>query len=79
MLIFLQGKRLLVELFFLAVVVVAGYEIVEEALLGLMNKKFNMNLLMIIATAGAFMIGHGEESNCNSLIFCCRIFRGVRW
>lgn len=26
-----------------------------------MNKKFNMNLLMIIATAGAFMIGHGEE------------------
>lgn len=26
-----------------------------------MNKKFNMNLLMIIATVGAFMIGHGEE------------------
>lgn len=63
------GQGLIAELFFLAVVVVAGYEIVEEAIIGLMNKKFNMNLLMIIAAAGAFMIGHGEEGATVILLF----------
>jgi Cd2+/Zn2+-exporting ATPase len=66
---FFTGQELLAEILFLAVVVVAGYEIVEEAIIGLMNKKFNMNLLMIIAAAGAFMIGHGEEGATVILLF----------
>ena len=58
---FFTVSKSVAELFFLAVVVVAGYDIFKEAVLGLTNKKFNMNLLMIIAATGAFLIGHGEE------------------
>lgn len=57
------------EIIFLAVVVVSGYEIVKEALEGLLKFRFNMNLLITIAAVGAFLIGHGQEGAAVFFLF----------
>jgi Zn2+/Cd2+-exporting ATPase len=57
------------EIFFLAVVVVSGYTIVKGAVKGLLKIRFNMNLLISIAAAGAFLIGHGEEGAAVFFLF----------
>ncbi len=57
------------ELAFLAVVAVAGFSIVKGAFKGLMKLRFNMNLLITIAAAGAFLIGHGEEGAAVMFLF----------
>lgn len=59
----------LAELAFLTVVAVAGFSIVKGAFKGLMKLRFNMNLLITIAAAGAFLIGHGEEGAAVMLLF----------
>jgi len=58
---FLLNEHTLATILFLAVVVVSGYYIVGRGLSSLLKKRLDMNLLMTIAAAGAFLIGHGEE------------------
>lgn len=57
------------ELIFLVVVAVTGFDIVKGALKGLLKLRFNMNLLITIAAAGAFFIGHGEEGAAVMFLF----------
>lgn len=57
------------EIAFLIVVVVAGHEIILGGLKGLFKLRFNMNLLITIAAAGAFFIGHGEEGAAVIFLF----------
>jgi len=64
-----MNQGLLAELAFLAVVAVAGFEIIKGALYGLSKLRFNMNLLITIAAAGAFLIGHGEEGAAVMFLF----------
>jgi len=63
------NQGLLAEMSFLAVVAVAGYEIIIGAFKGILKLRFNMNLLITIAAAGAFLIGHGEEGAAVILLF----------
>lgn len=63
------NQDLMAELAFLAVVAVAGYEIIMGAFKGLLKFRFNMNLLITIAAAGAFLIGHGEEGAAVIFLF----------
>jgi Cd2+/Zn2+-exporting ATPase len=58
---FLLNEQVPATIFFLAVVAVSGYQIVGRGLSSLLKKRLDMNLLMTIAAAGAFLIGHGEE------------------
>ncbi|AUB54948.1 ATPase [Methanobacterium subterraneum] len=64
-----MNQGLLAELAFLAVVAVAGFEIINGAFKGLSKLRFNMNLLITIAAAGAFLIGHGEEGAAVMFLF----------
>jgi len=59
----------LAEVAFLAVVVVAGFEIIKGAFKGLSKLRFNMNLLITVAAVGAFLIGHGEEGAAVMFLF----------
>lgn len=63
------NQGLLAEVAFLAVVAVAGFEIIMGAFKGLLKFRFNMNLLITIAAAGAFLIGHGEEGAAVMFLF----------
>ena len=63
------NQGLLAEVAFLAVVAVAGFEIIKGAFKGLLKLRFNMNLLITIAAAGAFLIGHGEEGAAVMFLF----------
>ncbi|BDZ70477.1 HAD-IC family P-type ATPase [Methanobacterium petrolearium] len=63
------NQGILAEVAFLAVVAVAGYEIIMGAFKGLLKFRFNMNLLITIAAVGAFLIGHGEEGAAVILLF----------
>lgn len=58
---FLLNEQVPATILFLAVVAVSGYPIVRKGLSSLLKKRLDMNLLMTIAAAGAFLIGHGEE------------------
>lgn len=58
---FLLNEQVPATILFLAVVAVSGYQIVRKGLSSLLKKRLDMNLLMTIAAAGAFLIGHGEE------------------
>ncbi|WP_321423366.1 cation-translocating P-type ATPase [uncultured Methanobacterium sp.] len=63
------NQGLLAEVAFLGVVAVAGFEIIKGAFKGLLKLRFNMNLLITIAAAGAFLIGHGEEGAAVMFLF----------
>ncbi|MFQ6114165.1 MAG: cation-transporting P-type ATPase, partial [bacterium] len=58
---FLLNEQVPATILFLAVVAVSGYHIVGRGLSSLLKKHLDMNLLMTVAAAGAFLIGHGEE------------------
>jgi len=58
---FLLNEQAPATILFLAVVAVSGYQIVRRGLSSLLKKRLDMNLLMTLAAAGAFLIGHGEE------------------
>jgi Zn2+/Cd2+-exporting ATPase len=63
------NQPLYAEIVFLLVVAVAGYQIIKGGLKGLIKLRFNMNLLITIAAAGAFLIGHGEEGAAVIFLF----------
>jgi len=48
-------------LFYLAAAAVSGHEIIREGVKSLFKGRYNIHLLMTVASAGAFLIGHGEE------------------
>jgi len=54
-------QRLLAQLFFLVVVAVAGRRIIRAGITSALRGKLNINFLITLAAAGAFLIGHGEE------------------
>jgi Cd2+/Zn2+-exporting ATPase len=58
---FVRGEMLPATLLFLAVAALSGHQIIREGLTALLKLRFSIDLLMTIAAAGAFMIGHGEE------------------
>lgn len=58
---FFTEEKLFAEILFLLVVVVAVYSIIKKGLKSVFKLKFNMNFLMTIAAAGAFLIGAGAE------------------
>ena len=65
-----RSQHVLAQIAFLAATVIAGYSIIKKGLLGVIRKhRLDMNLLMTIAAAGAFAIGHGEEGAAVMLLF----------
>ncbi len=58
------------EIAYLAAALVPGYFIIKNGILALVRKhRFDMNLLITVATVGAFAIGHGEEGASVMLLF----------
>lgn len=58
---FFTDQKLLAEIFFLAVAVISGFEIVPHGIKSLLKGKFNISFLITIAAIGAFLIGEGAE------------------
>ena len=54
---------------YLVAALVAGYRIIAKGIQSLARRRLDMNFLMIIAAAGAFAIGHGEEGASILLLF----------
>ena len=54
---------------YLVAALVAGYRIIPKGIQSLARRRLDMNFLMIIAAAGAFAIGHGEEGASILLLF----------
>ncbi|MBR9691145.1 cation-translocating P-type ATPase, partial [Candidatus Woesearchaeota archaeon] len=66
---FLTEQYLLSQILFSIVVLVSGYGIIKRGFLSVLKKKLDMNLLITIATIGAFLIGHGEEGAAVMFLF----------
>ena len=63
-------QHVLAQIAFLAATLIAGYSIIKKGFLGVIRKhRLDMNLLITIAAAGAFAIGHGEEGAAVMLLF----------
>lgn len=58
---FFTELKWLAQLIFLGVVVVSGHEIIRKGIRSALRRRLNINFLISVATAGAFLIGHGEE------------------
>jgi Cd2+/Zn2+-exporting ATPase len=63
------GRVTEAHLVYLSVAAVSGYHIVRNALSLIIHGKFGMDLLMTIATVGAFATGHAEEGASIMLLF----------
>ncbi len=61
--------RWLAQALFLLVVILAGHGIIKRGVLSLLRGRLDMNFLMTIASAGAFLIGHGEEGAAVIFLF----------
>ncbi|VVB77543.1 Copper-exporting P-type ATPase B [uncultured archaeon] len=66
---FFLKKDLFAQIAFFIVVLIAGYEIIKNALFSIFKLKFNMNVLMSLAAIGSFFIGHGEEGASVMFLF----------
>lgn len=66
---FVLNFHLLAQILFLAVVIISGYDIAKNGLHSLLKKRLDMNILMITAAIGAFLIGHGEEGAAVIFLF----------
>lgn len=63
-------QHIVAQIAFLAATLIAGYPIIKKGLLRLVQQhRLDMNLLITIAAAGAFAIGHGEEGAAVMLLF----------
>ncbi len=54
---------------FVAVIAVAGREILKKAVRSALRRRLDMNFLMSIAAFGSFIIGHGEEGAAVIFLF----------
>lgn len=66
---FLTEQYLFAQILFLVVVLISGHNIIKNGLLSVWRKRLDMNFLMSIAAAGAFLIGHGEEGAAVIFLF----------
>ncbi|MGB9936982.1 MAG: heavy metal translocating P-type ATPase [Methanobacterium sp.] len=58
---YFTNQELLAEAIFLAVIIISGYKLIKNGIMGLLKGNFSMNLLMTIAVLGSFAIGSGAE------------------
>ncbi|MGZ4864097.1 MAG: heavy metal translocating P-type ATPase [Halobacteriota archaeon] len=64
------SQHVAAQIAFLAATLIAGYSVIKKGLFGVIRKhRLDMNLLITIAAAGAFAIGHGEEGAAVMLLF----------
>ncbi|MFQ6077328.1 MAG: heavy metal translocating P-type ATPase, partial [Candidatus Bathyarchaeia archaeon] len=67
---FFLSEHLLSEVAFLIATAISGYEIARIGLSTLIfDRRFSINLLILIAAVGAFTIGHGEEGATVAFLF----------
>jgi len=66
---YFQGQSPLSDLMLVATMLLSGYTIAELGLKSLMMKSININLLITIASIGAFAIGHIEEAAAVVFLF----------
>jgi len=63
-------EHVLGQIAFLAATCTVGYSIIKKGLYGVIRShRLDMNILITIAAAGAFAIGHGEEGATVMLLF----------
>ena len=58
---FFTGQGLAAEILFLAVIAIAGHNLIINGIKSLLKGNFSMNLLMTIAVLGSFAVGSGAE------------------
>ncbi len=58
---FIAKQKVLSQLFFFVVVAVAGHGIIRSGISSALQRRLNINFLITLAAAGAFLTGHGEE------------------
>ena len=66
---YFQGQSLVSELLLVSTMILSGYTIAELGLRSLLRGSININLLITIASIGAFTIGHLEEAAAVVLLF----------
>ncbi|WP_309491865.1 cation-translocating P-type ATPase [Candidatus Hecatella orcuttiae] len=66
---FVLNIILLAQILFVAVVILSGFDIAKNGLRSLLKKRLDMNLLIMVAAIGAFLIGHGEEGAAIVFLF----------
>ena len=63
------NHKIMGQIVFAAVAILAGYQITLKGLGALLRLRLDMNFLMTVAAIGAFGIGHGEEGAAVLLLF----------
>ncbi len=66
---FLTSQHLAAQILFVMVVAAAGKDILIKAGRSFLRRRLDMNVLMSLAAAGAFFIGHGEEGAAVIFLF----------
>ena len=67
---FILEWRIPAEILFIITAAISGYSIAREGLSSLLfRKKLSINFLIMIAAAGSFFIGHGEEGAAVIFLF----------
>ncbi len=66
---YLSPYAIAAQLFFVAVIAVAGREILKNAWGSLLKRRLDMNCLISIAAFGSFFIGHAEEGAAVFFLF----------
>jgi Cd2+/Zn2+-exporting ATPase len=66
---YFQGPSLVSDLFLVSTMILSGYTIAELGFKSLIRGSININLLITIASIGAFTIGHLEEAAAVVLLF----------
>ncbi|MBR9678305.1 MAG: cadmium-translocating P-type ATPase [Nanoarchaeota archaeon] len=66
---FLTEQRLVAQVLFFVVVIIAGRDIIKKGFFSLVKKRLNINFLITLAAIGAFLIGHGEEGAAVIFLF----------
>jgi Cd2+/Zn2+-exporting ATPase len=66
---YVQGQSLVSDLMLVSTMILSGYSIAELGFRSLIRGSININLLITIASIGAFTIGHLEEAAAVVLLF----------
>jgi Cd2+/Zn2+-exporting ATPase len=66
---YVQGQSLVSDLMLVSTMILSGYSIAELGLKSLIRGSININLLITVASIGAFTIGHLEEAAAVVLLF----------
>ena len=66
---YFQGQSLVSDLLLVSTMILSGYSIAELGLKSLIRGSININLLITIASIGAFAIGHLEEAAAVVLLY----------